>query len=57
VAVVIKQIYFSLSPPDAAKSETVATRVAILRGDTGAIEPQVISMRTGESGTRPVVAV
>ncbi len=46
-----------LSPPDAAKSETVATIVATLRVDSGAIEVQVVCNRTGESRTRPVVAV
>ena len=46
-----------LSPPDTAKSVTVATSAeATLRGDTGAIEVQVVSIRTGASCTRPVVA-
>ena len=45
-----------LSPPDAAKSETEATSVVILRFDTGAIEVQVVSIRTGERRTRPVAA-
>ena len=46
-----------LSPPDAAKSETVATSEVILRVDSGAIEVQDVCTRTGDCRTRPVEAV
>ncbi len=46
-----------LSPPDAAKSETVATTDVILRVDTGAIEVQAVCTRSGACCTRPVAAV
>ena len=46
-----------LSPPDAAKSVTVATIVVTLRVDKGATEVQGVCNRPGVGRTRPVVAV
>ncbi len=46
-----------LSPPDAAKSETLATIVVTLRVDKGAIEVQVVRTQPGVCCTRPVAAV
>ena len=45
-----------LSPPDTAKSETIATIAVILRVDTRATEGQAVCERTRVSRTRPAVA-